>query len=75
MESTLHKTRTDRGVVLFLSSVTPCRILDAMAGAMAGQPSTGRCLACNAQKPKTELRKCAACNMAEYCSRECQKEA
>ncbi|XP_075265551.1 uncharacterized protein LOC142357954 [Convolutriloba macropyga] len=72
----LYKTRTDRGTTLYLSSMLPshCHCLDDDARAAASEPKTGKCMTCEVQKPAQELKRCARCKFAQYCSRECQKK-
>lgn len=69
----LHRTRTDRGMILFLDKVTPCACLNELGAAARSTPKAGKCSYCKTQDIKIKLKKCSRCQMAEYCSRECQK--
>lgn len=69
----LRKTRTDRGIVLYLARQVTCKCLDAASRGAAVTPQTGKCQTCQTQLPKAQLKNCARCGMVEYCSRACQK--
>jgi hypothetical protein len=72
----LHKTRTDRGLKIYLAmqvkDTCTCIAYDAM-DALERTPRTGKCQACQQQLPASRLKKCSRCNHVEYCCRECQK--
>lgn len=73
----LHKTRTDRGIVLYLAEVVDCACLrcHGTLQTMQALPKTGRCLMCEKNADlKTVMRKCSGCRSAEYCSRDCQRK-
>ena len=60
--------------MLYLRANIPCHCLDDDADAAKAQPQTGKCLGCQRQVPKSQLKKCTGCGVAEYCGRECQRE-
>lgn len=69
----LWKTRTDRGIGVYLAKQLPCRCLGGVAREARATPETGKCATCESQLPKARLKVCARCGAAEYCSRACQK--
>lgn len=70
--SALHRTRTDRGMVLYLSRHMPCYRLEAMAQEAAATPKAAKCWYCKKQDEAAKIQKCSGCKTAEYCSRDCQ---
>jgi hypothetical protein len=74
-QNCLHKTRTDRGLKIYLATQLngACTCLLQYAVDAQQSPKTGKCQACQKQLPTSQLKKCARCNCVEYCSRECQK--
>uniref|UniRef100_A0A7S0VFI5 MYND-type domain-containing protein n=1 Tax=Hemiselmis tepida TaxID=464990 RepID=A0A7S0VFI5_9CRYP len=75
MSDALHRTRTDRGTILFLQKQIGCGCMDALAGEAREEPKTGKCQFCEVQADKKKLYVCARCKKAEYCSKECQAKA
>ena len=69
----LWKTRTDRGVTLYLAAHLPCQCLAGAAGAARLVEEHGKCLTCQRQIPLREIKMCARCGVAEYCGPECQR--
>jgi hypothetical protein len=76
-ETCLRKTRTDRGVLLYLASAVPCHCLDGLKTEMERQPRTGKCdsLRCQKQLPASDMSQCSRCRAAQYCGRKCQQAA
>ena len=73
----IHKTRTDRGIVLYLAEVVDCECLarHGTLPAMRALPKTGRCTNCERNADlKSVMRKCSGCRRVEYCSRDCQRQ-
>jgi hypothetical protein len=71
----LRKTRTDPGIVLYLHAQVPCGCLQ-HHGAVERAQAQGRmeiCHGCEAQKPRTELLRCAGCKQVWYCNVGCQR--
>ena len=75
MRKCLWKTRTDRGLVLYLAKQCPCTCLKhyGVEQKACAQVKTGKCWGCGVQKPATELKRCLQCKKAEYCSKDCQR--
>ena len=68
----LRKTRTDRGCALYVAKRISCKCLEKIQIAQKGDPKTGRCCHCFVELPREKIKKCKACKLVEYCSRECQ---
>lgn len=60
-------------VVTFYRKRTPCSCLDKMHAELKLQSKTGPCSHCGQQTDWRALRDCSKCNMAQYCSKECQR--
>lgn len=69
----LWKTRTDRGVALYLAKQLPCECLRARKSQFKATEATSKCLRCEVQKPRAEFRACSRCKKAHYCRKECQR--
>jgi hypothetical protein len=69
----LHKTRTDRGLCLYLARRLSCNCLSAYKATAKATLKTGICNTCGQQLPLSKLRKCSACKAVEYCSKDCQR--
>lgn len=69
----LRRTRTDRGLVLFLNSFISCGCLNELADAWKEEVRAGKCDSCRRQLPKSQLKRCSRCHEAEYCSVACQR--
>jgi len=70
----LYKTRTTRGMILFLHQQTKhsCKCLDQLAGLEKAKPRTRKCNYCKKEGESIKLYKCSRCKISEYCSKECQ---
>ena len=68
----LNETKTDRGTVLYLAQEVPCGCLAVLVSTLEKDPRTRKCLACEAQRPSRQMKKCSGCRVAAYCNRECQ---
>eukprot|EP00232_Nephroselmis_pyriformis_P030586 CAMPEP_0182873194 /NCGR_PEP_ID=MMETSP0034_2-20130328/12180_1 /TAXON_ID=156128 /ORGANISM="Nephroselmis pyriformis, Strain CCMP717" /LENGTH=236 /DNA_ID=CAMNT_0025005829 /DNA_START=12 /DNA_END=718 /DNA_ORIENTATION=+ len=74
LHSSLKTTRTLRGITLYLDQLNSCACLRGAARQASAEAKDDRCMWCEVQKPKTQLKRCAKCRMAVYCSAECQKK-
>ena len=68
----LNETKTDRGTVLYLAQQVPCGCLSVLVSTLEQDPRTRKCLACEAQRPSWQMKKCSGCRVAAYCNPECQ---
>ena len=64
----------ERGVTRFFSKRISCSCLDGMYAEVSNQPKQSACTNCRDVFKKDKLALCGGCNVAWYCSRECQKE-
>ena len=71
----LRKTRTDQGIVLYLAKQVPCGCLQHYRAVKQAQAlcKMEKCSGCEAQKPRTDLKRCSECKDVWYCSVECQR--
>mmetsp|Transcript_27735 Transcript_27735/g.74641 ORF Transcript_27735/g.74641 Transcript_27735/m.74641 type:complete len:260 (-) Transcript_27735:91-870(-) len=69
----LLRTRTDRGLVLFLDAFHTCGCLRPRAEEMKQLPRMGKCCFCKTQLPITQLKMCSRCRFEQYCSPACQR--
>ena len=74
LQKCLYKTRTDRGIVLYLDEVVECNCLRDYETfqTMKSTPKTRQCHYCAKDASVKGMKKCSKCRAAEYCSKECQ---
>ncbi|KAG7351362.1 MYND finger domain containing protein [Nitzschia inconspicua] len=63
-----------RTVVTFFGRRVPCGCLQAMLELEKQQPKQEKCSKCGIQFPSRSLMKCDRCEVALYCSKECQRD-
>ena len=71
----LRKTRTDQGIVHYLAKQVPCGCLQHYGAVKQAQAlcKMEKCSGCEAQKPRTDLKRCSECKDVWYCNVECQR--
>jgi len=75
MKKCLWKTRTDRGIALYLGDQLPCGCLSQIVEEFKSQEKTFKCQnsACQQQLPVSQLKTCSRCKTAQYCGSACQE--
>ena len=69
----MKKTITDRGIKIFLASKLSCECLSRLKKDAKRAPKMNLCFYCQKEFDRDSIKKCSACMVARYCSRDCQK--
>jgi len=67
---------TVRGIIncLYRETQKKCDCMKPFKMEATKMEKVGKCLGCNKDFPKTELKRCIRCDCVQYCSKECQQE-
>jgi hypothetical protein len=70
----VYAARTDQGLKIALSKSIPCSCLAEQSAAAKAEPKAGMCQYCRKQDTQAKLLRCSRCELAFYCSKDCQRK-